>query len=77
MNKRGLTAVLTAERPGVSTRTIHRWAADGFSQARTNSTPLSKIHPWSFQWKIDVGAFEQKRREYQPAKAESEWSFSR
>jgi predicted DNA-binding transcriptional regulator YafY len=30
MNKRVLTAVLAAERLGVSTRTIHRWAAGGF-----------------------------------------------
>jgi hypothetical protein len=53
MNKRVLAAVLAAERLGVSTRTIHRWAADGFFPgAYKHSTTLSKTRPLSFQWRM-------------------------
>jgi hypothetical protein len=75
MNKRVLTAALTAERLSVSTRTIRRWAADGFFPGAYTLNPALRDSPLIIPVE-DVEAFEQKRREYQPATAESEWSFS-
>ncbi len=71
MHKRVLTAALTAERLGVSTRTIHRWAADGFFPGAYKLNPALKNSPPGIPVE-DVEAFEQKRREYQPATAENE-----
>jgi hypothetical protein len=75
MNKRVLTAVLAAERLGVSTRTIHRWAADGFFRGAYKLNLAFKNSPLMLPVE-DVETFEQERREYQPATAENEWSFS-
>lgn len=56
MNKRVLTAALVAERLGVSPRTIHRWAADGFFPGAYKLNPALKTHPSSFQLKMRFNA---------------------
>jgi predicted site-specific integrase-resolvase len=62
MNNTVLTAALAAERLGVSTRTIHRWAADGFFPGAYKLNPAIKNSPLVIP-AVDVEVFEQKRKD--------------
>jgi len=71
-----LTAAQAAERLGVSARTIHRWAADGFFPSAFKLNPAIKNSPLVLPI-TDIEAFERMRRDYQATLTGTEEPSSR